>query len=186
LLIQRTGASWQETVMRSDHLPPAKVFSDYVFLVAGLFNVPGWITGKNGGALIGLVSTASLNVNYSAVVGSANKSFLLALGLIIIFGISLFAACCDGDKDRRKSERSERKNLALASAFFILASAFLVPYLALNIVTNGYWRVEILASPFASICGVLVLSDGHSRHGRPRAVASQVAGRAGETRHRRA
>jgi hypothetical protein len=138
LVVQPTGASFQEMVLRKDIGQLSAIVGDYLFLLRGLFNFPEWLSLKLGRAGQSWTSVYQLLMQ----TGSA------AMLAVIIVTCAIFGRSI-GDKSC--TPRPVGSALTLSVTLFVIASAFLLPYLALNVRANGYFRTHILAAPYASI-----------------------------------
>ena len=153
LIVERTGESYQESVLRKDIHNIGALAHDYFHLLRGLFDVPGWLTAK----------LEIFNVPMASLVSQLFlASATLALMVTLYFCVRLTITQYRVEKARAnirplRAEALGPKTFQLIAMLFILASAFLAPFLALDEAAAGYWRTQILAGPFASILIVVLL-----------------------------
>ena len=145
LLVQKTGDSFQESVLRSDLSNIGALAHDYMHLLRGLFDVPGWLIGK----------LHHFNVTFSSLLTARFLfSTVFVLIIIAVFCVSIGRAVYRTETTQFDGRTNEL--FRLTAALVLLACAFVAPFLALN-AGGGYWRTQILAAPFASIVMVMAL-----------------------------
>jgi hypothetical protein len=138
--------------MRHDIHDLGALARDYFHLLNGLVNVPERIIGKLG--IFDVLITSLVTSQFLA-------SAALALLVTAYFCAALARAMYRAEKAGPSTgvfrpEAPRPAVLPLVGMLFVLASAFLAPFLALD-AGGGYWRTQILAGPFASIAIALLL-----------------------------
>jgi hypothetical protein len=152
LIVQRSGGSYQESVMRSDIRDVGALARDYVHLLQGLFDVTAWLPDKLEAFNVSVASLMTWQFLAAALL-----SLLVTTYFCVVLATTLQRTeKAEASVGLFRSEVPRPTLLRLVATLFILVSAFLAPFLALE-AGGGFWRTQILAGPFASILMAMVL-----------------------------
>lgn len=134
MLFKPTGLSYQEAVLRKDLSDVSAVISDLFYMVRGLFWFPGWYSAKS---------------EYFIITPQSHDLLVACLFVgIVTFAIALLAI------DRGETDDPVTSETRLLTPFLLsglMCVLFLLPFDAMPMSLAGYWRTQILPSPWAAL-----------------------------------
>jgi hypothetical protein len=139
MIINPTGTSYQETVLRKDLFGVFSVVSDFWYMIRGIFYFPLWIYEKMP-RLDNEVGDLAWHVLIPCV----------ALGALLI-GLALAGEEYIHSRTERYEMAGQARSGRALLVSMVMCALLLLPFLALPRSLAGLWRTQIVASPWGAL-----------------------------------